>query len=644
LSAPVTVSVGSKALDASAFTVAGNTLVISTAAVSGTSVTVTYSVANSGTGGNDTMVASTAVVGVPMALIGGSGNDTLIGGSKSDSLIGDDGEIVLNAAQGVIAVESLAGSGNDVLIGNGGNDRMIGGSGNDTLTASTGKDVLIGDYGRVRFDDLGGVIGVEGPSGAGADTITGVAGNDLIIAGGGGDTVSASGDRTVVIGDAGEIRFVGSSMTPPTLTSIAATQALTQRQALTEFRMIWGSGSWDRAAWDAILRRGHLATITSQEEWDRARSLVGNRDVWIGGNQGPGKTEPAGGWRWVTGEPWGFTAWEPGEPSGSSGEDYLLIWTTSKSKQPFWNDASNGYNADGYLLEIPLPGDRLLGLGELSPGNATDNNADTDYAALGLGGAGSGNSNGNGFIVTMSEPSAVNSLTLTASRTGNWQSIPATYQVYGTNELTGDGDASIWQLVASGDTGFNRSPGETRTIAFGNTQAFRRYSVVFPTTMGVQSISYPAGVSGPASHSVVRIAEVHLGFQKQPLTMVNGVLAPQPVIASPGSSPSNEIVAFATDGRFDTKYLNFNGPGSGLILKSPSSTDPMTALTLTTRNNDDIWEWDPKTFSIYGSEAEQGPDWDGDWEEIVTAATNLADGRRVSSTVTFNNAVAYRHY
>ncbi|MEY4690558.1 MAG: hypothetical protein RIT19_883, partial [Verrucomicrobiota bacterium] len=206
LSAPVTVSVAGKALESSEFVVTGNTLVLGTAAASGTPVTVTYAIANSGTGGNDTMVASTAVVGVPMALIGGPGNDTLIGGSKSDSLIGDDGEIVLNAAQGVIAVESLAGSGNDVLIGNGGNDRMIGGSGNDTLTASTGKDVLIGDYGRVRFDDLGGVIGVEGPSGAGADTITGVAGNDLIIAGGGGDTVSASGDRTVVIGDAGEIR------------------------------------------------------------------------------------------------------------------------------------------------------------------------------------------------------------------------------------------------------------------------------------------------------------------------------------------------------------------------------------------------------------------------------------------------------
>jgi Ca2+-binding RTX toxin-like protein len=140
--------VGGKALDASAFTVTGNTVMLGTAAASGATVTVTYAIANSGTGGNDTMLASTVIVGAPMVLIGGSGNDTLIGGSKSDSLIGDDGEVVLNAAQGVIAVESLGGSGNDVLIGNGGNDRMIGGSGNDTLTASTGKDVLIGDYGR----------------------------------------------------------------------------------------------------------------------------------------------------------------------------------------------------------------------------------------------------------------------------------------------------------------------------------------------------------------------------------------------------------------------------------------------------------------------------------------------------------------
>ncbi|MFM9042753.1 MAG: hypothetical protein ACKOPI_01140, partial [bacterium] len=180
LSAPVTVSVDGQTLAASAYTVSGSTVILSTAAASRAPITVTYAVSNSGTGGNDTMVASNSVVTVPMNLIGGSGNDTLIGGSKSDVLIGDDGEIVLNSAQGVIAVQGLSGSGNDVLVGNGGNDQMIGGSGTDTLTASTGKDVLIGDYGVIRFDDFGGVISVEGQDGSGVDTIAGVSGNDLI--------------------------------------------------------------------------------------------------------------------------------------------------------------------------------------------------------------------------------------------------------------------------------------------------------------------------------------------------------------------------------------------------------------------------------------------------------------------------------
>jgi hypothetical protein len=263
---------------------------------------------------------------------------------------------------------------------------MIGGSGNDTLTASTGKDVLIGDYGRIRFDDFGGVISVEGQDGSGADTITGVSGNDLIIAGGGSDTVSASGERTVVIGDAGEIRFVGVAMLPPVLTAIQATYILSNRTAFTEFQLIPWTGSWTDAQADAVSRGGYLATLTSQEEWDRARILTGGASVWIGGYQGTPKTEPAGGWRWVTGEPWGFTAWELGEPSdGGSGEDYLMIWTTRKSGQPFWNDSSNSSGKTGfYLLEGPIPASRLIQSGESSPSNATDNNPDTDYAAIGL--------------------------------------------------------------------------------------------------------------------------------------------------------------------------------------------------------------------------------------------------------------------
>jgi Ca2+-binding RTX toxin-like protein len=217
------VTVGGTTVGATGYSLNGKALTLLSAPAVGASVTVTYSIANSGAGGDDKMVVSTSPASVASNLIGGWGNDTLIGGAKSDVLLGDDGEVVVSAGLVPLSLLSVAGSGNDTLTGKGGNDRMIGGAGNDTMLASSGADVLIGDYGLIRFDAMGGILAVVGNDGTGGDTISGVAGNDFIIAGGGKDTVSASGSRSVVIGDAGEISFMGSTLPPPTLTSIQST-------------------------------------------------------------------------------------------------------------------------------------------------------------------------------------------------------------------------------------------------------------------------------------------------------------------------------------------------------------------------------------------------------------------------------------
>jgi formylglycine-generating enzyme required for sulfatase activity len=122
------------------------------------------------------------------------------------------------------------------------------------------------------------------------------------------------------------------------------------------FSVVEGTFTWAQAKADAEVRGGHLATFTTLEEWNRGTSVAGNQSLWIGAYQGAAKVEPAGGWLWVTGEPWGFTAWGPGEPNNFGGEDYAHMLYTPKVSGMTWNDAPvNFSHPKGYLLEIPPP-------------------------------------------------------------------------------------------------------------------------------------------------------------------------------------------------------------------------------------------------------------------------------------------------
>ena len=75
------------------------------------------------------------------------------------------------------------------------------------------------------------------------------------------------------------------------------------------FSVVEGSFTWAQAKADAEARGGYLATFTSPEEWARGSAAAGSRELWIGAYQGANRTEPAGDWQWVTGEPWSFTVW-----------------------------------------------------------------------------------------------------------------------------------------------------------------------------------------------------------------------------------------------------------------------------------------------------------------------------------------------
>jgi hypothetical protein len=123
--------------------------------------------------------------------------------------------------------------------------------------------------------------------------------------------------------------------------------------------------AWTSAERAATLAGGYLATITSQQENEFVFGLIGADpacwrtlgDVlymgpWLGGYQPEGAPEPAGGWLWVTGEPFEYTAWLSVEPSGPI-EDRLHYMGREGAPDAAWNDRPN-YDAWGpvaYVVE-----------------------------------------------------------------------------------------------------------------------------------------------------------------------------------------------------------------------------------------------------------------------------------------------------
>src|ERR1051325_274704 len=112
--------------------------------------------------------------------------------------------------------------------------------------------------------------------------------------------------------------------------------------------------TWVAASNAAVAAGGYLATLASPAENDFVFSLIRDQDAfwfhgtttgpWIGAYQPAGSSEPSGGWTWVTGEPFTFTAWSPGEPNGGVGENYAIFWHPG-SRAATWND----------FAEMPAP-------------------------------------------------------------------------------------------------------------------------------------------------------------------------------------------------------------------------------------------------------------------------------------------------
>ncbi len=125
--------------------------------------------------------------------------------------------------------------------------------------------------------------------------------------------------------------------------------------------------SWDEANAAATNLGGYLVTITSNEENAFVFGLIDDEAFWflfqganqsgpwIGGFQPEGASEPAGGWAWVTGEPFVYSAWGSGQPNNATapGQDRIHFWSPTTRTAATWNDLFSGNTNDvlAYVVE-----------------------------------------------------------------------------------------------------------------------------------------------------------------------------------------------------------------------------------------------------------------------------------------------------
>ena len=122
-----------------------------------------------------------------------------------------------------------------------------------------------------------------------------------------------------------------------------------------KYEMVYGNFNWDQARTDAESKGGHLATITSEEEFQEICNQVpefnsGVARPWLGGTD----EDSEGNWRWVTGEAWSYTRWTSDSPNNAfAGQDFLWSGASWEPGKQLWDDTDiTGLGAiTDYLLE-----------------------------------------------------------------------------------------------------------------------------------------------------------------------------------------------------------------------------------------------------------------------------------------------------
>jgi len=144
-----------------------------------------------------------------------------------------------------------------------------------------------------------------------------------------------------------------------------------------QYALTLNVGTWEQAEAEAqaLNPSYHLVTINDEPENAWVTSKLGppfteplSTYEWIGFYQDhadPLYSEPAGGWKWISGEAVTFTGWNVGHPNNQGQEDYGVL-----QSEGVWNDwgpgATEGYWDIYGIIETPEPTSLLLlGLGGL---------------------------------------------------------------------------------------------------------------------------------------------------------------------------------------------------------------------------------------------------------------------------------------
>jgi hypothetical protein len=130
------------------------------------------------------------------------------------------------------------------------------------------------------------------------------------------------------------------------------------------YQLVVVETEWDGAKIDSETRGGHLVTITGPTENEFVFGLVKANDAaweildngvqlgpWIGCIQAPGSPEPAGGFAWVTGEPFVYEAFGTGQPDNVSGENACQYLANNGVRTAIWNDAHASYPTKAFIVE-----------------------------------------------------------------------------------------------------------------------------------------------------------------------------------------------------------------------------------------------------------------------------------------------------